>query len=177
MIRFARVLLYESCAKRTYQSYQVKENWLKSLFRQRYWLPACRLKKKTNIGSELWYTIQLRFCIRIKGWPLYEIIFSSLRNLLSLVMGRKAVGLFVLLSLACLLTQIQGASYIPQFIKGTPQEGNVVATAPPDLRGQPLFKIDHKVKKISHFLSKKTVARAMWPVLFILTAGFEWWRW
>ena len=69
-------------------------------------------------------------------------------------MGSKAFGLFALLCLANLLSQIQGASYIPQFIKGTPQEGNVVATAPPDLRGQPLFKIDHKVKKISHFLTK-----------------------
>ena len=41
-------------------------------------------------------------------------------------MGSKAFGLFALLCLANLLTQIQGASYIPQFIKGTPKEGNVV---------------------------------------------------
>ena len=40
---------------------------------------------------------------------------------------------------------VTGKSYIPQFIKGVPSDGIVEAIAPPDIRGKPLFRINHTV--------------------------------
>ena len=40
---------------------------------------------------------------------------------------------------------VLGESYIPQIINGDPKSGNVEAIAKPDLRGKPLFRINHTV--------------------------------
>ena len=40
---------------------------------------------------------------------------------------------------------VNGESYIPKFVEGTPAEGAVLRMAPPDLRKEDLYRIEHKV--------------------------------
>merc|ERR1712241_465146 len=40
---------------------------------------------------------------------------------------------------------VNGESYIPKFVEGTPDEGTVLRMVPPDLRKEDLYRIEHKV--------------------------------
>ena len=40
---------------------------------------------------------------------------------------------------------VSGESYIPKYVEGTPTEGSIVRMAPPDLRKEDLYRIEHKV--------------------------------
>lgn len=53
-----------------------------------------------------------------------------------------------LIIVATLALRISGESYIPQYIEGSPQNGKVVSTAPPDLRKNLLYRIEHEVLMI-----------------------------
>ena len=43
---------------------------------------------------------------------------------------------------------VNGESYIPKFVEGTPDEGTVLRMVPPDLRKEDLYRIEHKVLKV-----------------------------
>ena len=46
------------------------------------------------------------------------------------------------------LRTIHGESYIPAYIEGTPLSGKVMDNAPADIRNEPLFRIEHKVRYV-----------------------------
>ena len=53
----------------------------------------------------------------------------------------KVITTLILLN----LYNVSSNSYIPTYIEGTPITGSITGNAPPDIRGKPLFRIEHKV--------------------------------
>ncbi len=60
--------------------------------------------------------------------------------------------LFVLTFLLTISTIVKSdsSSYIPKYVEGTPEAGGVTGMDPADLRGRPLFRIEHKVPIKNH---------------------------
>lgn len=52
-----------------------------------------------------------------------------------------------MLRLIWLIACISAESYVPKYIEGNPLWGTVVDIAPPDLRKEQLFRIQHTVQK------------------------------
>ena len=53
----------------------------------------------------------------------------------------KVITTLILLN----LYNVSSNSYIPAYIEGTPITGSITDNVPPDIRGKPLFRIEHKV--------------------------------
>jgi hypothetical protein len=53
----------------------------------------------------------------------------------------KVITTLILLN----LYNVSSNSYIPTYIEGTPITGSITGNASPDIRGKPLFRIEHKV--------------------------------